>query len=102
MRQRSIPKRYTEELLDILQKSAKSPAFLDGFLHDLLTPGEYDALAIRWQIVKLLADGLTQREITERLHISIATVTRGSRELYDKHGAFAALTGFRGSHKMEL
>ena len=91
MRQKSVPKKYKDELLDVLQKSAKDRMFLDEFLQDILTPVEYEALAIRWQIVKLLAEGMTQREITEKLHIGIATVTRGSRELHDEQGAFMKL-----------
>lgn len=91
MRQKGVPRKYTEELLDVLQKSAKNKSFLDEFLQDILTPKEYEVLAIRWQIVQLLAEGLTQREITERLKTGIATVTRGSRELRDTNGAFMKL-----------
>ncbi len=101
---RKVPQKYTDELLEIVQKSAKNKHFLDEFLKDLLTPREYDALVLRWQIVKLLAEGLTQREITEQLHIGIATVTRGSRELHDEQGAFMKLlqpqfnSSWRNSH----
>ena len=91
MKQKGISRKYIDELLEILQKSAKDKAFFDAFLQDLLTPGEYEALALRWQIVKMLADGMTQREITQKLKIGISTVTRGSRELYDKTGAFMKL-----------
>ena len=88
---KKVPQKYTEELLEIIQKTAKNKHFLDEFLKDLLTPKEYEVLALRWQIVKLLAEGLTQREITEQLHIAIATVSRGSRELHDEDGAFMKL-----------
>ena len=91
MKQKGLPKKYKDELLEVVQKSAKDKDFLDQFLQDMLTPGEYEALAIRWQIVKLLAEGLTQREISQRLKIGLATITRGSRELHNKQGAFMKL-----------
>jgi Trp operon repressor len=43
---------------------------------------------MRWQIVKQLACGTPQREIAKNLHVSIATITRGSRELLNKKGGF--------------
>ena len=91
MKQKGLPKKYKEEFLEVMYKSAKDKDFLDQFLQDMLTPGEYEALAVRWQIVKFLAEGLTQREISQRLKIGISTVTRGARELYDKDGAFMKL-----------
>lgn len=83
--------KYKDELIEIIQKSAKNKAFLDEFFKDLLTPKEYETLAIRWQIVKMLAEGAGQREITTKLKTGIATVTRGSRELRNHDGAFMKL-----------
>lgn len=101
---KKVPQKYIDELLAILQKTANRKHFLDEFLKDLLTPREYETLALRWQIVKLLAEGKTQREIVEELHIGIATVSRGSRELHDEDGAFMKLlhpkfnSSWRSSH----
>ncbi len=47
----------------------------------LLTPGEYDEIAGRWQILQQLLEGKTQREVSKSLKVAIATVTRGAREL---------------------
>jgi TrpR-related protein YerC/YecD len=55
------------------------------FLRDLCTRGELDALAHRWQIVRLLDEGLPYLEISERVHTSTATVTRVAQWL--RHGA---------------
>ena len=88
---KTIPRKYIDELLAVIQKTSNNKAFLDEFLQDLLTPKEYETLALRWQIVQLLAQGLTQREITQKLKIGIATVTRGSRELSNTNGAFMKL-----------
>ncbi|OGN29711.1 MAG: hypothetical protein A3A33_04440 [Candidatus Yanofskybacteria bacterium RIFCSPLOWO2_01_FULL_49_25] len=91
MQQRGVSRAYINDLLSILQDSAKDVMFLDEFLKDLLTPGEYDALVLRWQIIKRLAKGMTQREIAKELHIGISTVTRGSREWNNPKGGFRKL-----------
>ena len=55
------------------------------FLRDLCTLGELEALAHRWQIVRLLAEGHPYLEIAARVHTSTATVTRVAQWL--RHGA---------------
>jgi TrpR-related protein YerC/YecD len=55
------------------------------FLRDLCTLGELEALAHRWQIVRLLDQKLPYLEIAERIHTSTATVTRVAQWL--RHGA---------------
>jgi Trp operon repressor len=79
---------YGLEMENIVAKAAKNKALLHEFLYDLLSPAEYKDLAVRWQIVKMLYQKVPQREIAEKLHISIATVTRGSREMINKKGGF--------------
>jgi TrpR-related protein YerC/YecD len=54
------------------------------FLRDLCTRGELEALAHRWQIVRLLDDGVPYVEIAERVHTSTATVTRVAQ--WFRHG----------------
>jgi TrpR-related protein YerC/YecD len=55
------------------------------FLRDLCTLGELEALAHRWQIVRLLDRKLPYLEIAGRVHTSTATVTRVAQWL--RHGA---------------
>jgi TrpR-related protein YerC/YecD len=55
------------------------------FLRDLCTLGELEALTHRWQIVRLLEQGLPYLEVAERVHTSTATVTRVAQWL--RHGA---------------
>jgi TrpR family trp operon transcriptional repressor len=80
--------KYGRELENLLLKAAKSETLLHEFLYDLLTPTEYTDLAVRWQIVKMLEQKIPHRDIAEKLHVSLATVTRGSRELMNKKGGF--------------
>lgn len=58
---------------------------LAGVVEDLLSPGEITEIADRILILKMLKKGVAQREIAEKLGISITTVSRGSRLLqYDR------------------
>lgn len=61
---------------------------MDEFIEDILTPTELEDIITRWQIIKQLSKGRPQREIAKRLGVSIAKITRGSRELRDKKGGF--------------
>ncbi|MBI5794551.1 helix-turn-helix domain-containing protein [Candidatus Uhrbacteria bacterium] len=58
-------------------------------MKDLLTPQELDSVTERWQEIQLLAQGMTQRDIAEKLNISISKITRGSRVLQYGTGGFA-------------
>lgn len=80
--------KYAWKLVDALQKISKNKELLNAFLIDLLTPGEYRELGARWQIIQQLDKGVPQRQIAKNLNVSIATITRGSRELIDEKGGF--------------
>lgn len=55
-------------------------------LTDLLTPKELGQLEERWNIVKRLNEGESQRKIAKELGVGIMTVTRGSAQLKKKNG----------------
>lgn len=78
-RQRRIEDR--DALCDaLLQLNSRGEA--ERFLKDLCTPGEIEALAERWRVVRLLdAGGKTYRQIAEETGASTATVTRVARFL---------------------
>lgn len=48
---------------------------------DFLTVSERRALYSRWMIFKLLDQGVTQRDISRALGVSLCKITRGSRFL---------------------
>ncbi len=79
---------YKKEVVSAIRKAAGAGPLLSEFLIDILTDSEYEEIAKRWQIVKMLNDGVPQREIAERLHVGVATVTRGAKEMNDKKGGF--------------
>ena len=68
--------------------SARETKEVGELLRALLTPAEHEDMAQRWQIVKQLIHEVPQREIRDKLKASIATVTRGSRELQYGNGTF--------------
>ena len=58
------------------------------FLVCILTKYEIQEIAGRWELVKLLYDGMSQRHIAEQLGMSLCKITRGSKELKKKDSAF--------------
>jgi TrpR family trp operon transcriptional repressor len=77
-----------KNLIDVIIEISKDQLLLNAFLIDLLTPVEYVEIKKRWEIIKMLDAGVNQHEIAQKLHVGIATVTRGSRELLDPNGGF--------------
>lgn len=59
------------------------------FLRDLCTRSELDAMAHRWQIARLLDEGLPYLEVASRTHASTTTVTRVAQWLRDGEGGYA-------------
>lgn len=55
---------------------ANSKKDISGMLEDLLTPSEIIEIADRITILRMLAEGVSQREIAEQLAISVTTVSR--------------------------
>ena len=76
-----------EEMSRSLAKT-KDPELIGEFLRSLLTTSEVDEIAKRWALVKDLAKGMPQREISANLGLSLCKITRGSRELKKDDSAF--------------
>ncbi len=79
---------YKHELIEIFLKIHGDKELMTEFMKDILTPAEFEAMALRWQIVKKLNKGETHRSVAGDLGLGISTVTRGSRELRNKSGGF--------------
>jgi len=58
------------------------------FLRDLCTRSELDAMAHRWDVAKLLAEGLPNLEVSKRAHASTTTVTRVAQWLRNGEGGY--------------
>ncbi len=66
----------------------KDEKTIEKFLKSLLTQNELDEISSRWELVKLLDRGMTQRKIAGKLHLSLCKITRGSKELKKRASAF--------------
>jgi TrpR family trp operon transcriptional repressor len=59
-----------------------------NFLECLLTKNELSEVASRWALVKMLDEGMSQRNIASELGLSLCKITRGSKELQKSDSAF--------------
>ena len=60
---------------------------IEEFFYSILTKNEIRIVASRWEIVKRLEEGISQRKIAKTLHLSLCNITRGSRELKKNNSA---------------
>lgn len=76
-----------KEIAHVLAKT-DDENIIEKFLISILTKKELDEISSRWELVKLLNLGLSQRKISEKLGLSLCKITRGSKELKKKFSAF--------------
>ena len=69
-------------------RSTKTQDELESFLRDLCTLQELETLAHRWQVAKLLDEGLPYLEVAERTGASTTTVTRVAQWLRHGEGGY--------------
>jgi len=69
-----------KELADVLAGVTETHD-MQRLMQELLTPKELEDIGRRWQILKDLYAGISQREIAERHKMSLCKVTRGSKVL---------------------
>ena len=67
----------------------RTRAEVEHFLRDLCTRSELDAMAHRWQVARLLNEGLPYLEVAKRAHASTTTVTRVAQWLRRGEGGYA-------------
>jgi TrpR-related protein YerC/YecD len=89
MADRSHPWRTTEmeDLFEAI-RSLEGPEEVEAFLRDLCTLSELEAMAHRWEVVKLLDHGLPYQEIARRTGASTTTVTRVAHWLRHGEGGY--------------
>jgi len=76
-----------EALFDAV-KELRTRAEVEHFLRDLCTLSELEAMAHRWQVARLLEEGLPYLEISERTGASTTTVTRVAHWLRHGEGGY--------------
>lgn len=84
-----------DKLQEIVRRLAEidDVDLLEGFFREIMTPKEVRDLSSRWELVKLLEEGISQREIARRLHLSLCKITRGSRQLKKPDSALRKVIG---------
>lgn len=68
----------------------------ERFLREILTPSEIEGISSRWELVKRLHRGQSQRSIAAELGLSLCKITRGSRVLKQPGSALRAVLERRG------
>ena len=76
-----------KELAAILAE-IEDEVLIEDFLVSILTENEIKEIHSRWDLVKLLDQGVSQRMIARKLGLSLCKITRGSKELKKKNSAF--------------
>lgn len=76
--ERELPQLYKAIL------TLKTPAECKKFLRDLCTITEIRAMTERWQVARMLEEGIPYREISKKTGMSTTTITRIADWL--KHG----------------
>ena len=69
--------------------SVTDRAEMETFLAELLTPNELHDLVLRWELLELLEEGVSQRQVAAALGISLCKITRGAKIL-KRPGSIAA------------
>ncbi len=59
----------------------QEPEQMQRFLQEVLTPNELHDLALRWELMRRLARGDSQRQIAGEMGISLCKITRGAKIL---------------------
>lgn len=63
--------------------SVKTVSDMSRFLGEIFTKRELRDIGLRWELMRMLHRGLTQRRIAADLGISLCKITRGARILKD-------------------
>jgi TrpR family trp operon transcriptional repressor len=79
-----------EELVNIFREVDDQETMVKLF-RELFTEKEISDIVLRWELMKDLSRGETQRSIAARHGISLCKITRGSRLLKDPASAVGAL-----------
>jgi len=84
---RHWPTKEHRELFETIA-SLRTKDEAQRFLRDLCTRAELDAMAHRWQVARLLDEGLPYLEVARRAHASTTTVTRVAQWLRRGEGGY--------------
>ena len=73
-------KTVTRELIEVFARTDDCKE-MEVLFREIFTSSEIDTLTLRWQLLKDLYEGKTQRKIAAKHKISLCKITRGSKLL---------------------
>ncbi len=59
---------------------------IEQFFREILSEKELEDIQLRWELMKKLKEGESQRNIAKDLHISLCKITRGAKILKQPNG----------------
>ena len=86
-----VEKAYYEHAIKELSETlatVDNHELIEDFLKSILTPNEISEVSSRWELVKQIDEGVSQRKIAENLGLSLCKITRGSKELKKEESSF--------------
>jgi len=90
MNKNVLDKESLTEVVKIFQLLNKEKD-IENFMFDIFTDAELITLSKRWQILKLLSEGKSQRAVAKELNVGLCKVTRGAKILKNKKSIAADL-----------
>jgi len=84
------------DLFDAISK-LETRQELEAFLRDLCTLSELEAMAHRWEVARLVDQGLPYLEVAQRTGASTTTVTRVAHWLHHGEGGYRTALDRAGS-----
>lgn len=72
-----------EELADVFCRIHERKQ-MHAFFEEIFTPAERKDLLLRWKLMKMLRNGMTQRKIVSELGISLCKITRGAKIIHNQ------------------
>lgn len=87
----SMNRNKKDEINDLacFMANLKNKREITDFIVEILTQAELETLSKRWRILNMLVEGETQRDIAQKLQVSLCKVTRGSKILKNKNSIVA-------------
>ncbi|HOO70832.1 MAG TPA: Trp family transcriptional regulator [Spirochaetota bacterium] len=74
--------------ISLVLAASDDARLIEKFLRSILTENEIAEISSRWELVRMLDEGISQRKIAEKLGLSLCKITRGSKELKKNPSAF--------------
>ena len=74
----------TDDIVEIITGITNKKT-MNRLFNEIFTPAEIQDVALRWRLMRMLHEGIPQREIAGELKISLCKITRGSRVLKSRN-----------------